>query len=198
MPLVRTDGRSVGWSVYGHVITKFSRMGRLPRFLSYGAPPTRGAWSSAITINNIIIINIIINFVSNFYHPLTFLYFASVFSYFSFGDISVNPFYLKFGGKCSFHGGVVCVRAARSRDARSEGDSPGWKMRDCSWVNKLYITSSKANNVTGLMYILRIESGNRVSFFPSILYIDWAFLPSLFVHSPYNYKVGYFYKKGVL
>ena len=41
MPVVRTDG----WrrSVYGHVITKFSRMGRLPHFLSYGAPPTRGA-----------------------------------------------------------------------------------------------------------------------------------------------------------
>ena len=37
--------------MYGHVITKFSRMGRLPHFLSYGAPPTRGAlhcaWSSA-------------------------------------------------------------------------------------------------------------------------------------------------------
>ena len=38
MPVVRTDGRSVSWSVYGHVITKFSWMGRLPRFLSYGAP----------------------------------------------------------------------------------------------------------------------------------------------------------------
>ena len=49
MPVVRTDGRSV----YGHVITKFSRMGRLPTFLSYGAPPTPGAWGSAITINNI-------------------------------------------------------------------------------------------------------------------------------------------------
>ena len=33
---------------YGHVITKFSRMGRLPHFLSYGAPSTR-AWSSAIS-----------------------------------------------------------------------------------------------------------------------------------------------------
>ena len=30
------DGRS-----YGHVITKFSRMGRLPHILSYGAPSTR-------------------------------------------------------------------------------------------------------------------------------------------------------------
>ena len=30
------DGRS-----YGHVITKFSRMGKLPHFLSYGAPSTR-------------------------------------------------------------------------------------------------------------------------------------------------------------
>ena len=35
------DGRKVGWSVHGHVITKFSRMGRLPHFLSYGAPSTR-------------------------------------------------------------------------------------------------------------------------------------------------------------
>ena len=37
------DGRSGCQSVYGHVITKFSRMGRLPHFLSYGAPPVRGA-----------------------------------------------------------------------------------------------------------------------------------------------------------
>ena len=40
-----------GWS-YGHVITKFSLMGRLPHFLTYGAPPTRArfarGWSSAI------------------------------------------------------------------------------------------------------------------------------------------------------
>ena len=36
-------GRTVALSVYGHVITKFSRMGRLPHFLSYGAPTTRGA-----------------------------------------------------------------------------------------------------------------------------------------------------------
>ena len=47
-PVVRTDGRA-----YGHVITKFSRMGRLPHFLSYGAPSTRArfarGWSSAIT-----------------------------------------------------------------------------------------------------------------------------------------------------
>ena len=39
--------------MYGYVITKFSGMGRLPHFLSYRAPPTRGAlrraWSSAIT-----------------------------------------------------------------------------------------------------------------------------------------------------
>ena len=33
--VVRTDGRA-----YGHVITKFSRIGRLLRFLSFGAPPT--------------------------------------------------------------------------------------------------------------------------------------------------------------
>ena len=46
VPVVRTDGRA-----YGHVITKFSRMGRLPHFLNYGAPSTRArfarAWSSA-------------------------------------------------------------------------------------------------------------------------------------------------------
>ena len=41
MPVVRTDGRSLARSVYGHVITKFSGMSRLPHFLSYGAPPTR-------------------------------------------------------------------------------------------------------------------------------------------------------------
>ena len=43
IPVVRTDGRSLVRSVYGPVITKFSRMGRLPHFLSYGAPPTRTA-----------------------------------------------------------------------------------------------------------------------------------------------------------
>ena len=40
-PVVRTDGRSLARSVYGHMITKFSGMGRLPHFLSYGAPSTR-------------------------------------------------------------------------------------------------------------------------------------------------------------
>ena len=37
MPVVRMDGRAGGRSVYGHVIAKFSRMGRLPHFLRYGA-----------------------------------------------------------------------------------------------------------------------------------------------------------------
>ena len=37
MPVVQTDGRTLARSVYGHVITKFSGMGRLPHFLSYGA-----------------------------------------------------------------------------------------------------------------------------------------------------------------
>ena len=50
MPVVQTDGRAGGqavvWSVYGHVITKFSRMGRLPHFFSYGAPPMRTAQSA--------------------------------------------------------------------------------------------------------------------------------------------------------
>ena len=38
MPVVRTEGRAVGRSVYGHVIPKFSRMGSLPHFFNYGAP----------------------------------------------------------------------------------------------------------------------------------------------------------------
>ena len=50
----RTIGWAVGRSVYGHVITKFWRMGRLPHFLSYGA---RRAWSSSITTWSFIIIS---------------------------------------------------------------------------------------------------------------------------------------------
>ena len=38
MSVVRTDGRAGGRSVYGHVITKFSRMGSLPHFFTHGAP----------------------------------------------------------------------------------------------------------------------------------------------------------------
>ena len=38
MSVVRMDGLSGGWSVYGHVIIKFSRMGRLLHFLTHGAP----------------------------------------------------------------------------------------------------------------------------------------------------------------
>ena len=44
MPVVRTDGLLGGRSVYGHVITKFSRMGRLLHFLTHGAPLARFAW----------------------------------------------------------------------------------------------------------------------------------------------------------
>ena len=38
MPVVRRDGRASGRSVYGHVITKFSRMGSLPHSFTHGAP----------------------------------------------------------------------------------------------------------------------------------------------------------------
>ena len=38
MSVVRTDSRTVGRSVHGHVITKFSRMGSLPHFHTHGAP----------------------------------------------------------------------------------------------------------------------------------------------------------------
>ena len=47
MPVVRTDGRAVGRSVYGHVITKFSRMGSLPHFLTHGAPQAHFARPSS-------------------------------------------------------------------------------------------------------------------------------------------------------
>ena len=47
MPVVLTDGLSGGRSVYGHVITKFSRMGRLLHFLTHGAPLGRFARESS-------------------------------------------------------------------------------------------------------------------------------------------------------
>ena len=48
MPVVQAVGRSV----YGHVITKLSRMGSLPDFLTHGAPQVRLAHqSSAMTFS---------------------------------------------------------------------------------------------------------------------------------------------------
>ena len=45
------DGRSRERAVYGHVITKFSRMDSLPHFLTQGAPQARFArQSSAIKV----------------------------------------------------------------------------------------------------------------------------------------------------
>ena len=129
----RTVGRSVGrctvtwlpnflrWVDY-HVSLA---MGLRPR-AAHGAPLSPSITPSLSTSSSILLaILSSLNF---------FIFSFSIFLFF-LRRFSVNPFYLKFGGKCSFHGGVVCVRAARSRDARSEGDSPGWKMRDCSWVN---------------------------------------------------------------
>ena len=46
MPVVRTDGRSV----YGYVITKFSRMGRLLDFPTHGAPLARFVRESSAII----------------------------------------------------------------------------------------------------------------------------------------------------
>ena len=54
------DGRSGGRSVYGHVITKFSRMGRLLHFLTHGAPLPRFARKSS-AINYWIRISVIYN-----------------------------------------------------------------------------------------------------------------------------------------
>ena len=46
---MRTDGRPLARCTF-LVITKFSRMGRLPPFLSYGAPPTRAARGAPLKI----------------------------------------------------------------------------------------------------------------------------------------------------
>ena len=46
------DGLSGGRSVYGHVITKFSRMGRLLYFLTHGAPLARFARESFAIIHS--------------------------------------------------------------------------------------------------------------------------------------------------
>ena len=54
MPVVRTDGRSGGRSVYGHVITKFSRMDRLLHFLTHGAPLAHFARESPAMIPDLL------------------------------------------------------------------------------------------------------------------------------------------------
>ena len=50
MPVVRTDGLSGGRAVYGHVIAKFSQIGRLLHFLTHGAPLARFARESSAII----------------------------------------------------------------------------------------------------------------------------------------------------
>ena len=50
MPVVRTDDRSGGRSVYGHATTKFSRMGRLHNFLTHGAQLARFARENSAII----------------------------------------------------------------------------------------------------------------------------------------------------
>ena len=54
MPVVLTYGGWAGGRAYVHMITKISRMGRLPHFLRYGATLTREALecSSAISFKN--------------------------------------------------------------------------------------------------------------------------------------------------
>ena len=63
MLVVRTDGL---W-VYGHVITKFSRMGRLPHFLAHGA--TLHESSSMIPVPHFFFIPV--NFAFNLPHYVT-------------------------------------------------------------------------------------------------------------------------------
>ena len=45
--MVRTDSLSGGQSVYGHVITNFSRMAKLLHFLTHGTPLARFARESS-------------------------------------------------------------------------------------------------------------------------------------------------------
>ena len=61
------DGRSGGRSVYGHVITKFSRMGSLPHFVTHGAPLRASRARAPLIIIIVIIIIIIISCYSNGY-----------------------------------------------------------------------------------------------------------------------------------
>ena len=63
IPVVRTDGRAGGRSVYGHVITKFSRMGSLPHFSTHGAP-LRAARARAPLL-----------FSENYYHYYYYYYY---------------------------------------------------------------------------------------------------------------------------
>ena len=50
MLVVRTEGLLGGRAVYGHVITKFSQMGRLLHFLTHGAPMARFMCESSAMI----------------------------------------------------------------------------------------------------------------------------------------------------
>ena len=50
MPVVRTNGLSGGRAVYGHVITRFSRLGRLLHFLTHAAALARFARESSAII----------------------------------------------------------------------------------------------------------------------------------------------------
>ena len=72
MPVVQTDGLSGGRSVYGHVITKFSRMGRLLHFLTRCAPLERFARESSAkkVRTNATVYNTALNVVIEGFHPL--------------------------------------------------------------------------------------------------------------------------------
>ena len=72
MPVMRTNGLSGERSVYGHVINKFSRMGRLLHFLTHGAPLARFACESSAkkVRTNAIVYNTALNVVKEGFHPL--------------------------------------------------------------------------------------------------------------------------------
>ena len=81
------DGRSVGRLVYGHVITKFSRMGSLPHFFTHGAPQSSATKLCAAgkrdsrRHSTIVIVSMILLWVLG--HPPFFLRFCFLFLFFS-------------------------------------------------------------------------------------------------------------------
>ena len=78
MPVVRTDSRAVGRSVYSHVITKFSRMGSLYTTVSY--PQCSAARASRATA------------------PLLYFTFLSTFSSVELVEPHINAFKVRLAG----------------------------------------------------------------------------------------------------
>ena len=82
-PVVRTDGRR---SVYGHVITKFSGMGRFTKLWGSAHEREARAWSSAMIIK-LVARRVLLHVVLRLFHSLTSSFFFSG-VYFTLSDPS--------------------------------------------------------------------------------------------------------------